>query len=148
MLDRARILGPWPLILAGWACVLGMVAVALLAACVGPRTEAVEDKAAQVVEQLEAKREALAAVDGGSADAAELRAEIETLRAQLAELVLERGRALRDDTRDAGTDLVWSLADVLLLGGAGAAAYRHRSKTRQRDMAELRARLDELETSS
>jgi len=120
----------------------------LLAACAGPRTQAVDAEAQEVATQLEDAHARLEEPGLTPAQVADLQADVERLRSRLVELTEERARAMRDDTRDVGTDTLWRAAELLLLGGAGAGAYRRRSKTRAVEVAAIHERIDKLEAQA
>lgn len=133
--------------LAGTAAVLILLVGGFLASCAGPRQDALDARAAELADTHQAKSERLAEVEPDSAEADALRAELASLRAELLELQAKRAKATAEDTLDVGADLLWSAVDVLLLGGAGAYAYRRRSKSRKAELGEVHARLDALEST-
>jgi hypothetical protein len=145
VIDRARVLGPWPWTFAGWLVVLAVLLLAL-ASCAGAATAAVDREVAATVDQADQARAELAQAEPGSPEWDEALRELAALRARLAQLEAERATALAGDTRDALTSTLLELGELLLAGGlVGLGVNRHRTKTRAAELSALEDRLSALE---
>lgn len=145
LLLQLRLMDPiWPfgLVLVG-ACIALCLA---LPGCAGPATAAVDAELQATAERQDEARADLAQEEPGSPRWDELLAELAALRARTLELEAERMQALGHDTRGAVESTLWSLGELIVAGGAvGFGVNRHRSKTRQRELDAVHARLEELE---